>query len=325
MACDLAAGTCVDRGAILYASPGGTMADPCTLASPCSLAKAAEVVDADHAYIVLLPGSHTSGALFDGKNATIVGNGATIDIVVANQSIGLQNQSSIRMRNFTLEDHVSGANGDTEQAIVCFSGATQFLTIDNMIANTQNIAPLFADVLTIRHSTVSGGFVSKALFADACLFLGNGPTFRESSTITNSVFVSQGAGPLTFTSDNLGSTTSDIINNTFIGGNLGCQGSAIDHIRFDSNIFYNLGTIAPSASCEYDYNLLTSGPNIPGLANVVGDPMFVDAAHNDFHLQPGSPAINAADPALTSNGHDFDGIARPQGTRSDIGAFEHVP
>jgi hypothetical protein len=325
-ACDLAAGTCVDRGAILYASPGGTMADPCTLTSPCSLAKAAEVVDADHEYIVLLPGRHTSGALFDGKKATIVGNGATIDIVVENQSIGLQNQASIRMRDFTLEDHIPGATGDTEPAIVCFlSPGTQFLTIDNMISNTQNIPPFRANVLTIRHSTVSRGFISDALFADGCLFSGGGPTFRESSIITNSIFISQGTRTLDFSPDNLGSTTSEITNNTFVGGHLDCQGSTIDHVRFDSNIFYNLDTIVPSASCEYDYNLLTPGPNLQGLANMIGDPLFVDVAHNDFHLKQGSPAIDAADPNLTSNGHDFDGIARPLGTRSDIGAFEHVP
>ncbi|HMG55987.1 MAG TPA: hypothetical protein VK601_20960, partial [Kofleriaceae bacterium] len=43
-ACDLAAGTCVEQGKILYVSPGGTVTDPCTRTMPCSFEHAATVV-----------------------------------------------------------------------------------------------------------------------------------------------------------------------------------------------------------------------------------------------------------------------------------------
>jgi hypothetical protein len=52
------------------------------------------------------------------------------------------------------------------------------------------------------------------------------------------------------------------------------------------------------------------------------NPMLKDAANGDFHLQMSSPAIDAADPAAT-DAVDFDGTARPQGARRDIGAFEY--
>jgi hypothetical protein len=52
------------------------------------------------------------------------------------------------------------------------------------------------------------------------------------------------------------------------------------------------------------------------------DPKFVNAAGGDFHLMAGSPAIDAADPAVTQT-LDFDGVARPQGAGRDMGAFEH--
>jgi hypothetical protein len=53
--------------------------------------------------------------------------------------------------------------------------------------------------------------------------------------------------------------------------------------------------------------------------------MFKDAASNDFHLKLRSAAIDAANPGDVFTGHDLDGVLRPQGTRSDIGAYEYLP
>ena len=54
------------------------------------------------------------------------------------------------------------------------------------------------------------------------------------------------------------------------------------------------------------------------------DPRFVDPSKNDYHVQSGSPAINAgtAAGALTAGAEDLDGGARKHGSQIDAGCYE---
>ncbi|MGE3539044.1 MAG: right-handed parallel beta-helix repeat-containing protein [Candidatus Tectimicrobiota bacterium] len=53
------------------------------------------------------------------------------------------------------------------------------------------------------------------------------------------------------------------------------------------------------------------------------DPGFVSEANFDFHLRPGSPAIDAGF-VLSEIRDDLDGVPRPRGARPDIGAYEYT-
>lgn len=55
--------------------------------------------------------------------------------------------------------------------------------------------------------------------------------------------------------------------------------------------------------------------------NLTTDPKFVNAAGGDFHVQAGSPAIDAGQ-TLAEVTNDFEGGARPAGAAYDIGAYE---
>jgi hypothetical protein len=98
-----------------------------------------------------------------------------------------------------------------------------------------------------------------------------------------------------------------------------------------NNIFYNAGSnywASDGGTVEGGYNLLyESGDTIdPGdfpndLVN--RDPLFVDAANDDYHILGGSPAIDAGMNAGIT--YDLDGNLRPQGTGYDIGAYEFTP
>ena len=56
------------------------------------------------------------------------------------------------------------------------------------------------------------------------------------------------------------------------------------------------------------------------------DPKFVNISSQDFHLLPGSPAIDAGAPSNDSTNSpiiDYDNVARPYGASIDIGAYEY--
>ena len=328
-ACNLAAGTCVDKGGVLYVSPGGSAADPCTMSAPCSLLHASEAADTGHEYIVLLPGEYTSGANFNAKTVTIAGNGATIDLATAESTIDIRNGSSIQIRDLHVKNDVQHPGSDFNSIInVIDSTATVTNTqFETSSYDTPGITGVDS-TLTLKTSTFSQGYlnVSGRLVMDNCLFRANAYiVVAGSADISNSMINSSDRGGIDISSSDPMHPRSNIFNNTLIAGGVYCTESASGPRQFTSNIFVNSPHIDSSPSCQYDYNLIFPSVDVIGVGNKTGDPLFVDTANNNFHLQPQSPAIDAADPTLLSNGHDFDGISRPQGTRSDIGAFEYVP
>ncbi|MBN2054785.1 right-handed parallel beta-helix repeat-containing protein [bacterium] len=124
-------------------------------------------------------------------------------------------------------------------------------------------------------------------------------------------------------------STLEIINNTFVA-NAAAEGSGAMFANWhggDSYLYNNIFAQHPQGSaigCNggafiIDYNNLYD--NLPddygtcdsGANDIHSDPLFVDQAGGDYHLQAGSPSINAGDPDPMYN--DFDG------SRNDLGAY----
>jgi uncharacterized repeat protein (TIGR01451 family) len=83
------------------------------------------------------------------------------------------------------------------------------------------------------------------------------------------------------------------------------------------------GTLWGSGTWANGQDSTGEGTITTGAANVWGDPAFFYPAGDNYHLGPGSAAIDAGVEAGVSN--DIDGQARPIGTGYDVGADEALP
>jgi len=115
-----------------------------------------------------------------------------------------------------------------------------------------------------------------------------------------------------------------------------------NNIVDNSNSYDLLLTTAAYTNLVCDYNCFTGDGTAPirefGVANytvaqhcssksqdchsITSDPLFIDADNGDFHLQAGSPCINAGTDVGLSE--DYEGTSVPQGSAPDIGAYEKI-
>jgi hypothetical protein len=162
-------------------------------------------------------------------------------------------------------------------------------------------------------------------------FMGEGHYYHDITRITfkNNVFAHGGAWGLCV--QDISYLTA--VNNTFVDIRyhaIGVSGQHGHHALIYNNIISGSSSsywFSDGASGSGDYNLIfdASPPPESGAHDLVGlDPLFEDGSGGDYHLQPGSPAVDAAQ-AWGSVRGDFDGNERPQGHAWDIGAFEYLP
>lgn len=150
-----------------------------------------------------------------------------------------------------------------------------------------------------------------------------GNLIEQPTTSQNSAILDYLSEPATANPD----TRLFVVNNTFVndlghGTFMQIGATTSNSVVATNNIFFGGGTISTQATAVLSHNY--SGP----------DPMFVDAADYDYHLLRGSPAIDAGTDPGTGAGQSLvpteeyvqptAGMARPQDSTIDIGAYEWV-
>ncbi len=348
--CDRSDGTCLTEASIVYASPtASNNSPPCSLAQPCSLVSAVANATSSGVPLTLrmLPGTYTNGLVVatpTGVPQQVVASGA----IIASAGIVVRAGANVDIRD--VEVTSATANG----RVLCIGTAavrTSLTVRRSRIAVTNSADMLDAVQCVLRLETtelaIDGSSVSSAIgLSDGVTLDGDQlyvhPTTGTQKTfistifkninarITNSLIVSAGISANTSDSALPGSQLL-FAYNTFVFPDfeqISCESPrAFRTARFENNILFSGTTTDPvlGTNCTFVNNVMS--PGAPSGGNIVADPKFVDVAASNFHLQATSPAVNAGVPSTVGldPDHDFDGVARPQGPKPDIGAFELKP
>ena len=117
-----------------------------------------------------------------------------------------------------------------------------------------------------------------------------------------------------------------IVANTNSASAVGCAGLQITGGTAENNIVVdnpsNAADVSFSSTVVTFNNNILDGESAKGVGNIVADPLFRDAAANDYRLGYESPAIRQGE-SIAEVTDDFDGRARA--AVSEIGAYVYVP
>ncbi|HEX3759811.1 MAG TPA: right-handed parallel beta-helix repeat-containing protein [Kofleriaceae bacterium] len=347
---DCASQTCLPDGScaspldVLYVSPTGTSVATCMPDDHCSLARALALIDGTKSTIRLDPAHYDllnsvtlpddlhlvgRGAVLD-RNAA--GSGEVLDIapgthialdyvtVVGGDGAAghgiLCNRAALTLREVTIQ----GNGGCAISSTGCQLAISHSQLVGNQDAG---IAASAGDLVLLR-STVSG---NQTAGLDLLIM-----TFDiENNIIVKNGGPSSATGGVFIGSIRNGTTGrwafgfNTVAENSATFGNVAgvvCDQDIAVSVPMTSNIVVdNTGPAQVSgAACFWTYSDIAPG-SVFGMGNRSSDPLFVDPAHNNFHLQIASPVRDAADPAATL-AVDIDGDARPQGAGRDMGADE---
>jgi parallel beta-helix repeat protein len=211
----------------------------------------------------------------------------------------------------TLNDCILSGN----QAIQSYGGGVAAGTVNNctIAGNTAYLGGgAYAGIL--NNCILTNNFASNG---GGGYYAYNGGTANDCILTGNSTSVNGGGadGGLLINCTVVGNAATNLGGGTYLG-------TAINSI-----IYYNTRRSPPISNGandagSYSTNCCTT-PFPGGVGNITNEPLFVNLAGGDFHLQSNSPCINSGNNAYVSSATDLDGNPRIVGGTVDIGAYEY--
>jgi hypothetical protein len=325
--CDEDAGTCVPENQVVYVdSATGVLSGQCTKEAPCkTIQLGVDAVSGTRSRVHVAPGTYADPVVISGKSLRISAYGAVLS-PLAGPGIDVKGASNVLLEGVQVRNVGGGSNGigirctddggkpsltlvgvtvEKSSAFgVSANGCTLTLSGGSLVDNHEGGVRLSSSDFSIinnviiKNGTPSSGF-GGVFVIDSPPSGTSGAKF-EFNTVSENIAQSSASGVICSSAV----TVPLSFKNSIVFGNIGSGG------QVDGN------------NCSWVYSDIGPGVSIvSGTGNINAAPVFVNSLMNDYHLQPGSPGINAADPAATVN-VDIDGDSRPVGGRSDMGADE---
>ena len=291
--------------------------------------------------VLVPPGLYIGGIDFNGMNITLASSaGPASTILHGNSGTAVRMGPGGTISGFT----ITGAYANFGAIEV--SGSGSVISGNIFDGNTQAGGYFGA---AIGGNTASPTIERNIFRNNSCdtQYLSGVVAFVNSSspTIVNNVFENNPCRALNLTLPS--GNTPLVMNNTFVGNSVAIRIDRVvsqvtqtyrNNILFQNGIGLEVEFGTESDNPVWENNLVFGNTtDYQGIANQTGvnlnisaDPLFVDASTGDYHLQAGSPAIDAGS-ASGAPSIDYDGTTRPLDGNGDsipavdIGAFEYSP
>jgi hypothetical protein len=322
-------GACVAEGAVVYMAPDGTDAGTCARTGPCrSFGYAVKQTSATRPHIVLNPGGYVGAQVrLHPEDTTaarlfIHGGGAHYSQAIGFDGylINFEIATTVRDMQFFADGggglEMGGADTVIAERIRVSGGLYGIETKGTVVLRDVTIEGSATGIYIQSGKLTADGLVVHALTKGIL-----GTQVNSVVTISNALVYGSSdlAIDLQWSSGTIAFST--IADSGSDGGSGPRAMLCATQVTLRSSIVWAPGLTPrmPLLGCNVVSTI--AGPTAAaGAMNL--NPQFVNAAARDYHLSPNSPARDAVD---TGPSTDFEGDARPLGTRFDIGADEAQP